>query len=117
MTREEFQNSEELRAQLDAILKFPIMEHVFEVVRKMGLKPAPQPIPGVDYGAQMASHGAQLLAWNECLEAFKLLTREGTVFLMRAALPTRHYIPTPPRPGWPAPTLHTKEELEAITPE
>jgi hypothetical protein len=117
MTREEFQNSEELRAQLDAILKFPIMEHVFEVVRKMGLKPAPQPIAGVDYSAQMAAHGAQLLAWNECLEAFHLLTRVGHSIFNEGGVTHTPLYTHAAKARMASTNLYTAEELEAITPE
>ena len=57
MRRKEFQQSEQDMATLTEILRHPIMKIALEIVRaeSVGL---PDPIPGIDYQAQVAVCGA-----------------------------------------------------------
>jgi hypothetical protein len=57
MKRSEFQKSEQNMADLNELLRHPIMRTAIEIVKaeSVGL---PDPIPGVDYESQVAACGA-----------------------------------------------------------
>ena len=57
MNRAEFQKSESNMAELNALLRHPIMRLAIEIVKSesVGL---PDPIPGVNYESQVATCGA-----------------------------------------------------------
>jgi hypothetical protein len=57
MKRNEFQKSEQNMADLNELLRTPVMRTAIEIVKSesVGL---PDPIPGVDYEAQVAACGA-----------------------------------------------------------
>ena len=72
-TREDFQKTEVFRSTLAEVLRLPAISVAIDIVRREGAKPLPQPIPGVDYGAQVAAHGAQYVGWCDALKAIESL--------------------------------------------
>lgn len=77
MTRAEFQSSEPMMAQLDEVLRFPIVKNALEIVRAEGANVSlPVPISGVDYAAQVAAVGARTIGWADAIKALCSLSRK-----------------------------------------
>lgn len=57
MRRSDFQRNEEFMAGLSEILRAPIMSAAIEIVKAESVR-VPDPMPGVEYQAQMAMAGA-----------------------------------------------------------
>jgi hypothetical protein len=76
MRRTEFQKSEQNMADLNELLRHPIMKAAIEIVKaeSVGL---PDPIPGVDYQSQVAACGAFTAGAFRAFEKLESLCRPG----------------------------------------
>ena len=74
MTRQEFQSKETNMAELATLLRGPILRAAIEVVKGEGVGFIPQPIPAVDYQAQVAVSGAHMVGWMRAVRALETLT-------------------------------------------
>lgn len=73
ITRAEFQLHEDNMAHLADVLRDPIVRLAIEVVKNEGMPMLPDPVPGVDYGAQTAAMGAHLTGWSRAIRALETL--------------------------------------------
>jgi hypothetical protein len=77
MSRSEFMATEGLQGQLAEVLRMPIMQLAIDIVNNEGTSRAlPKPIPGVDYGQQMAAVGAYATGWRAAMFALESLTNK-----------------------------------------
>ena len=78
MKRAEFQKSESNMAELDALLRHPIMHLAIEIAKaeSIGL---PDPISGVDYQAQVSVCGAFTAGAFRMIERLESLARPVTL--------------------------------------
>jgi len=114
MTRKEFQQGESLMAQLSEILRFPVMKQALDILFEEGPSDMPLPIPGVDYGAQVAAVGAASIGWNKALKALKNLSIKPTAFAQKAASQNEMYKDEAKR-RVAASKLYTEAEIEEIS--
>lgn len=78
MRRSEFQKSEQDMATLSEILRHPVMKAALDIVRaeSVGL---PDPIPGVDYQAQVSVCGAFTAGAFRTIERLESLCLPSTI--------------------------------------
>jgi hypothetical protein len=73
MNRMEFQMQEASMAELAGLLRSPVLSTAIAIVKAEAVTSLPDPIPGVDYGAQVSAHGAQMIGWVRAIRALELL--------------------------------------------
>jgi hypothetical protein len=75
MNRQEFMAAEANMSQLADILNHPVLRTAIEIVRAEGVANLPEPIPGVDFTAQLGAAGSQAVGWARALKALESLSR------------------------------------------
>jgi hypothetical protein len=80
MKRQEFQKSEQNMADLNELLRHPIMRTAIEIVKaeSVGL---PDPIPGVDYESQVAACGAFTAGAFRAFDKLESLCRPSGILI------------------------------------
>lgn len=73
INRMAFQMQEGSMAELASLLRNPVLSTAIEIVKAEAVTSLPDPIPGVDYGAQVSAHGAQMAGWLRAIRALELL--------------------------------------------
>jgi hypothetical protein len=75
MNRQEFMANEANMSQLADMLKSPVLKVAIEIVRTEGVANMPDPIPGVDFTAQLGAAGSHAVGWARALKALESLSR------------------------------------------
>jgi hypothetical protein len=109
ITRAEFQGAEENMSQLAELLRNSILKTALDIVRAEGFPALPEPVPGVDYGAQVAAHGAYVTGWSRALNRLESLSRP---MVMPSRIPPGRQYNEEARRRMAASGLYNEEELE-----
>jgi hypothetical protein len=113
MNRAEFQSKEANMAELAMILRTPVFNAALEVIKGESLGYLPDPIPGVDYGAQVAALGAQAIGWTRAIHALETLVINPRPLTGR---PIEQQFDDAARRRMRAAGLYTDEEISTIEP-
>lgn len=80
-------------AQLDEVLKFPVIKQALEIIVDEGTDThLPTAVPGVDYTAQVAAFGARSAGWAAALKALRSLSKKPTAIAQMQVNQSAMYI-------------------------
>ena len=98
-------------AELAELLRNPLLNAALEIVRNEGMPSLPEPVPGVDYGAQTAAMGAFITGWSRALRSLESLTR---LTIVPGHFPSQRQFDEPARQRMRAGGIYTEKEIEEI---
>jgi hypothetical protein len=61
-------------SELATMFRSPVLHAAIEIVKTESLTHLPDPVPGVDYQAQVAAAGAYTVGWTRAIRALESLT-------------------------------------------